>query len=80
MHREIERIVREWKKESKCPGIIQVGVYATFRDTIRICTSRPGYLIGKGGWLYNKYLEKLKEINPNLEKIEFVETEYYYIK
>ena len=57
-----------------------VRVYSSFRDTIKICTDRPGVMIGKGGELFDKYKKKLKEFNPNLEHIEFVETDSWYIR
>ena len=37
-------------------------------------------MIGKGGELFDKYKKKLKEFNQNLEHIEFVETDSWYIR
>ena len=37
-------------------------------------------MIGKGGELVDKYKEKLKEFNSYLERIEFVETDSWYIQ
>ena len=37
-------------------------------------------MIGKGGVLVDKYKEKLKHYNHKLERIEFVETDSWYIK
>ena len=80
MRKEISNIIKEWKDEAGVDGIILVGVYPSFRKTIKICTDKPGFMIGKGGELIKKYQEKLKEINHNLKNIEFVETDCWYIK
>lgn len=80
MRKEISNIIKEWKEEAGVKGIILVGVYPDFRDTIKICTDRPGFMIGKGGELVDKYKERIKEFNPNLEKIEFVETDSWFVK
>ena len=80
MIKEITAIIKEWKEEAGVKGIILIGAYPTFRKTIKICTDKPGFMIGRCGELVNKYQEKLKTINPNLEKIEFVETDSWYIK
>ena len=80
MRKEISNIINEWKEEAGVKGIILVGAYPDFRDTIRICTDRPGFMIGKGGELVDKYREKLKEYNKKLERIEFVETDSWFIR
>lgn len=80
MRKEISNIIKEWKDEAKVKGVVLVGVYADFKDTIKICTDSPGLMIGKGGELVDKYKEKLKEFNPKLEHIEFVETDSWYIR
>ena len=80
MRKEISNIIKEWKEEAGVKRIILVGVYPDFRDTIRICTDRPGLMIGKGGELVDKYKEKLKEHNKKLEHIEFVETDSWFIR
>ena len=80
MRKEISNIIKEWKYEANVKGVVLVGVYADFRDTIRICTDKPGLMIGKGGELFDKYKKKLKEFNQNLEHIEFVETDSWYIR
>ena len=80
MRKEISNIIKEWKEEAGVNGIILVGVYPDFRDTIRICTDRPGLMIGKGGELVYKYREKLKEHNKVLDHIEFVETDSWFIR
>ena len=80
MRKEISNIIKEWKDEAGVKGIVLVSVYSNFRDTIKICTDRPGLMIGKGGELVDKYREKLKTINKHLEHIEFVETDNWYIR
>ena len=80
MRKEISNIIKEWKYEANVKGVVLVGVYADFRDTIRICTDKPGLMIGKGGELVDKYKKKLKEFNRNLEYIEFIETDSCYIR
>ena len=80
MNKEISQIIKEWKDEAGVKGIILVGAYPTIRDTIKICTDKPGLMIGKGGNLFNKYKNKLKEICSNLQNIEFVETDRWYIR
>lgn len=80
MQREIMHIIKEWKKEAHVDSLIQVSVFAGFKDVIKICTDKPGWLIGRGGTLYDHYLEKLKKVNPHLQRIEFIETDSFYIK
>ena len=80
MRKEISNIIKEWKDDANVKGVVLVGVYADFRDTIRICTDKPGLMIGKCGELFDKYKKKLKEFNQNLEHIEFVETDSWYIR
>lgn len=80
MRKDISNIIKEWKDEAGVKGIILVGAYPSIRETIKICTDRPGFMIGKGGELVNKYTEKLKEICPKLKEIEFVETDSWYIR
>lgn len=80
MRKEISNIFKEWKQEAGVKGIILLGVFPGLRDTIKVCTDKPGFTIGKGGSLLDKYKERLKEYNSNLEHIEFVETDSWYIK
>ena len=80
MRKEISSIIKEWKDEAGVKGIVLVSPYSTFRGTIKICTDKPGLMIGKGGELVDKYKEKLKEFNSYLERIEFVETDSWYIR
>lgn len=74
------KIFKEWKDEAGVKDTILIGACPSIRNTIKICTSKPGPMIGKGGVLYEKYKARLKELNPHLEEIEFIETDPYYIK
>lgn len=80
MRKEFSEIIKEWKNEAGVDDIVLIGAYADFRDTIKICTSKPGWMIGRGGELVYKYKEKLKLLNPRLKDIEFVETDRWYIR
>lgn len=80
LRRDLSEIIKEWKDEAGVEDIILIGVYADFRDTIKICTNKPGWMIGKGGELLYKYKEKLKLVNPHLKDIEFIETDKWYIR
>ena len=80
MRKEISNIIKEWKDEAGVKGIVLVSPYSSFRDIITICTDRPGYMIGKGGELVNKYTERLREHNPQLDHIEFMETDNWFIR
>lgn len=66
MRKDIATIIKEWKDEAGVKGVVLTSPYSSFDNTIKICTDRPGLLIGKGGELVNKYREKLKTINPHL--------------
>ena len=35
MRKEISNIIKEWKNEANVKGVVLVGVYADFRDTIK---------------------------------------------
>lgn len=79
MLRSYSEIFKKWKKEAGVRGPILIGAFPNLRDTIKICTDRPGALIGKGGERYEKYKKKLQELNPKLKEILFIETDSYYI-
>lgn len=80
MKRNLTKIIKEWKDEAGVKGIIQINALSTVRDTLTICTDRPGLMIGKGGFLIDKYKEKIQKEYPNIKKIEFVETDKWWIK
>lgn len=74
------KIFKEWKDEAGVKDTILISAYPSIREEIKICTSKPGPMIGKGGELLEKYKAKLKELNPKLKGIIFVETDPYYIR
>ena len=81
MSRYISEIIKEWKQEAGVSGIILISAYvSSCSETIKICTDRPGLMIGKYGVLVDKYKEKLKSICPKLKHIEFIETDSWYIR
>lgn len=80
MKRNLTKIIKEWKDEAGVKGIIQINALSTVRDSLTICTDRPGFMIGKGGFLIDKYKEKIQKEYTNIKKIEFVETDSWYIR
>jgi len=75
---KIYKIIEQWKNESGCNSIIQFN-YSYSSYTLTICTRKVGYLIGKGGLLYNKYFDKIKNEIKNLKEVSFVEINNDYI-
>ena len=80
MERRLTQIIKEWKDEAGVKGIIQINAYPTVKDTLTICTDRPGLMIGMGGRLVDKYKEMIQKEYPNIKKINFVETHSWYIR
>lgn len=80
MRKEISNIIKEWKDKANVNGVILVGAYPEYRDTIKICTDKPGLMIGKSGDLLGEYMKKLKTVCPNLKNIEFIETDRWFIR
>ena len=80
MKKAVSNIIKEWKTEAGVKGIVLVGAFSEYRSTIKICTDRPGLMIGKCGELVDKYKNKLRVHNPKLETIEFVETDSWYVR
>ena len=79
MLRSYSEIFKDWKKEACVKGPVLISAFPSIRDTIKICTSQPGHMIGKAGERYERYKKKLQELNPNLKEILFIETDSYYI-
>lgn len=73
----INKILKNWKQEAKATRVIQYE-YNEPEGVLYLYTSRPGYLIGKGDILLNKYTDILKNSLPNFKKIHFIKTNYYY--
>ena len=80
MKHRLTEIIKQWKDEASVKGIIQINACSTVRDTLTICTDRPGFMIGKGGCLIDKYREKIQKEYSNIKEIKFVETDSWYIR
>lgn len=79
-------LMRHWKEEAHTEK--DITLVSKKGNALVICTRRPGWYIGKGGELYDKYFQIIKDgktdkgeritRNPfnvgELEKIEFIET------
>lgn len=76
--RNIYKVLVKWKDEAKYNKSIQFK-YDFDTKTLFIYTFSPGVLIGKAGYLFDKYLEMLKKEQIGLRTIEFVETNYFDI-
>jgi ribosomal protein S3 len=78
VYQVIEQVLKDWKAES---GATQPILYrhSYIDGEIIICTPQPGWLIGKGGCLLDKYLAILKGKHRRDVSIKFVETSYNVI-
>lgn len=72
MREKTESFLSEWCKEA---GVKSPVGYERdyFSKSFVVYTDRPGYLIGKGGALAEKYTILMREEFVGLEKISFVE-------
>ena len=61
MTKEISAIIKAWKDEAGVTGIIQVGMHYYKDGKLKICTNKPGLMIGFRGELVNKYTELLNK-------------------
>ncbi len=73
---KIQKILKRWKKEARTTRVIQ---YRYRKGMLTIYSSQPGWLIGKGGVLVDKYREILEKEVYDFKDLEFVETEYYWV-
>lgn len=80
MNKKLIQIIKEWKDEAKVKGIIQISAFPTYRKTLTICTDRPGPMIGKGGYLLDKYTKIIQEEFSDIKEIKFIETHNWWIK
>lgn len=80
MTKEISAIIKAWKDEAGVTGIIQVGMHYYKDGKLKICTNKPGLMIGFRGELVNKYTELLNKADRYIKGIEFVETDSWYIR
>lgn len=70
-----KRELEKWKKESGATYPILYKLRYLPKE-LSIFTAQPGWLIGKGGVLIDKYTAILKEILGDELVINMVETEY----
>ena len=82
----LKDLLKRWKEEAHIEK--DVTLISKKGNSLIICTRLPGWYIGKGGELYEKYFQMIKNgktdkgerilLSPfvveKLEKIEFVET------
>ena len=68
MKRKLTELIKQWKEEAGVKEIIQINACPTVRSTLTICTDRPGFMIGKGGCLIDKYREKIQNKYPNIKQ------------
>ena len=78
MNKELKSIIYEWKHAAGVNDLVTISSFP--RSTLIICTTRPGLFIGRRGVLVDVYREKLRKILPDLEHIEFVETDSYFFR
>lgn len=80
--RRITDIIKEWKEEAglKHKDIVLTSPYPYLRETLTIYTSKPGYMIGKAGKLFDKYRTIISEQFPKIRDIKIVETDRWYIR
>ena len=69
--KKIQKIVRQWKQEC---GITHTVLFRYNGQVLKICTDRPGIMIGFHGYTVYKYTEIFKSYDRDFEKIEFIET------
>lgn len=82
----LKDLLKRWKEEARIEK--DTTLVSKRGNCLIICTRLPGWYIGKGGKLYEKYFQMIKSGKPGkgerillspfavekLEKIEFVET------
>ena len=82
----LKDLLKRWKEEAHIEK--DVTLVSKNGNSLIICTRRPGWYIGKGGELCDKYFQMIKSgetdkgeritrspfVVEKLEKIEFVET------
>jgi len=72
--RKVRQEIKAWKLQSGLGNLrkVQFKINNT-TGTVQIFASRPGYLIGRGGKLYEEYKNKMKILG--VSNIEIVEVE-----
>ena len=74
----IAKIVKQWKDESQCEGVIQFN-YTYSTGILIIYSPYPGFLVGKAGCHIDKYNLIFKDVIHGFNKIEFIQTNYYFV-
>ena len=69
--KKIQKIIRQWKQEC---GITHTILFRYNGNVLKICTDKPGIMIGLHGITVDKYTEIFKSYDKYFEKIEFIET------
>ena len=80
MTKEISKLIKQWKDEAGVDGIVLVGMHYYKDGKLKICTNRPGLMIGYKGELVYKYTELLNKADKYIKGVEFVETDSWYIR
>lgn len=78
-HHKIGYILVEWKKEAKLNKNIVTFSKRITNGTLLIFTTHPVTLMGEKGELLKKYTRKLKEVEPLIEKVSFIETSTFVV-
>ena len=78
MDRYILLVVREWLKEAHLKEDVMYDVDYNSKS-VMIYTTRPGWLIGRAGYLVLKYTDKMHEYWPEFSTFQFKEA-WGYVK
>lgn len=70
-NKKIQEIIRQWKQEC---GITHMILFRYSHNVLKICTDKPGIMLGFHGSTVDKYTDIFKSYDKNFEKIEFIET------
>lgn len=77
-YKRIEKILKGWKQDSGISHDKKIMYnFNPLHNELTIYFTYPGYLVGRGGLLFDKYESKLKE--ERVTKITFVEVADYVI-
>lgn len=71
----MKKIIERWADESGVHSPIIVGVFPGYRNVLKICTDRPGLMIGHHGKIISKYHDIIKKDFDRVELVEIVETD-----
>ena len=78
MDKKIQRIIKEWKRESGVSRVVQWN-FDSREGILQIFTSQPASMIGKAGKIVDKYKEILKEeLGNDFKTVTFVETSWWW--